>query len=151
MKKTLILLSLFLFSCAKNNKSDLIGIWKSNKEKTLESVFSIDGMPPKAVEFFEKYLGHMIVEFRENEKRTYFDNCEEDCDDENCIETVCNEAKKFNQYKIIKETNNHFIISYFDEFENKTIETTLYREANCYYLIITKYNIKEYFCKEAQY
>src|SRR5512145_2409997 len=131
MKNILIIfLSLFLFSCAPNNKSALFGVWKSNKEKTLESVYSIDGIPQKAVEFFEEYLGHMIVEFRYDEKRTYFDNCEENCDDETCIKKVCNEAKIFNPYKIIKETDNHFIISYFDGIENKTIETILYREEN---------------------
>ncbi len=56
--------------------------------------------------------------------------------------------KRYEPYKLMTETNEYFIISYFDELEEKTVEKTLYRDEDCYYMITTQYKFREYFCKE---
>ncbi len=150
MKKILILILLLsLCSCTAINKSDLLGVWKSNEAKTLASLYAIKGVPQKVIELSEDDLfGHLIAEYKEKKLRSYFNNCEEKyCDNEDCIKTVCAEPKKFKPYKIIEENDRYFKISYFDEFRKKTVEKLLYREGQCYYVFTTKYDIKEYFCR----
>ena len=150
MRKILILIFLLsLCSCTTMNKSELIGVWKSNEAKTLLSLYAIKSIPQKVIELSKDDLfGHLIVEYKGKELRSYFDNCEEKyCDSEECIETVCTESKKYKLYKILEENDRYFKISYFDEFEKKTVEKLLYREGQCYYVFTTKYNIKEYFCR----
>ena len=151
MKNSIPLLILLLMcSCAVHQKSGLFGVWKSNEAKTLNYINSLDNIPEKSVAFLsDDFFGHLIVEYKNTEVRAYFDNCEDDYEDQFCIETVCKEMKEFEPYKILEETEQKFIISYFDELEGKIVEETLYREDNCYYVNLkdSKYNLREYFCR----
>ncbi len=85
-----IIFSIVLYGCAQHPGSDLLGVWKSNEEKTFDSINSIDGIPQKAMDYFnDNFFGHLIVEYKPSKARAYFDNCEKECEDQNCIETVC--------------------------------------------------------------
>lgn len=144
-----IIFLIFLNSCAKAPKSELLGVWKSNEELTLKSMNSIDGVTQKAKDIFEdNFFGHLIAEYKESGARAYFDNCEAECDKTNDCGSVCDDFKKFSPYKLLEETDSFFVIRNYDELQSKEVEKTLYREGHCYYVLFSKWNIREYFCRE---
>ncbi len=144
-----IVFLILLTSCAKAPKSELLGVWKSNEELTIESMNSIVGVTQKAKDIFENdFFGHLIAEYKETEARAYFDNCEEECEKTNNCGSVCDDFKKFTPYELIEETDSYFIIQNYDELLSEDVEKTLYREDQCYYMLFSKWKIKEYFCRE---
>lgn len=139
MKNALMAVVLFiLWGCASQEDSELIGVWQSNKLKTLQSMEAVSGIDPKAKALFEgDFFGLMIVEFRQGEWRTYFE-------DENLN---AGGTAHFTPYQLIAETKEFFVLQELDESIGKTIETKLLREGDCYYLIIARWGFREYFCK----
>lgn len=110
---------------------------------------SIDGVTQKAKDLFEdNFFGHLISEYRESEARAYFDNCEVECKNTKDCDSVCDDFKKFVPYELLEETESYFIIRVYDELLAEEVEKTLHREGNCYYITFSKWDIKEYFCKE---
>lgn len=129
---------LVIWSCASQEDSELIGVWKSNKQKTLESMGTVSGIDPKAKALFEgDFFGQMIVEFRRGESRAYFED-----DSLNAEGTA-----HFSPYRLIVETKEFFLLQEIDESTGKTVETKLPREGDCYHLLVARWGFREYFCK----
>lgn len=135
-----VALIIVLGGCAQpaKHKSALIGVWKSNAAKTLQSVRSVDGVTEKAKRLFENdFFGHLIVEYREKEARSYFD---QDADNIECI-------KEFYPYQLIEENEELFIVKEHDRLEDGEREVVMRREGDCYYVLFSKWNLREYFCR----
>lgn len=97
-------------------KSELIGVWKSDSEKTLRSMRNVDGITCKAKQLFENnFFGHLIAEYTERKSRFYFDR-----KDDNTAG-----MKSFSPYRLVEETAEKFVVQYFDELENEEITKEL--------------------------
>ena len=140
VKILFLTISILMTGCAVNAKtqSDLFGVWKSNESKTLDSMRSVYGVSEQARELFENdFFGHLIAEYGDGEGRYYFDR------EEDNVEGM----KNFKPYELLEENESVFTIKYFDDFEEKEVTKTLNREGECYYLLVSKWNFREYFCK----
>jgi len=142
MKSPLIFIGIVLaiIGCtnSENNKSELVGVWKSNAEKTLASMRSTDGITKKAKNLFENdFFGHLVAEYRKNDGRVYFDK-----DEENTVD-----MKEFSPYELLEENKDKFVFKYYDQLEQTEKVVTLLREGDCYYMLVSKWNFREYMCK----
>lgn len=98
----------------------------------------VGGVSVKAKKVFANgFFGRLIAEYRKKDGRVYFGNKEENTE----------ENYKYHPYTLIEESGEYFLISYFDLQEEKKIEIKLYREGDCYYLPVSQWNFREYFCK----
>lgn len=55
--------------------------------------------------------------------------------------------KKFYPYQVLEENDEIFVIRAHDELESGEREVTLHRDGDCYYLPVSKWNFREYFCR----
>ncbi len=118
--------------------SELVGLWKSNEELTLRSMNEVGGVSAKARRVFENgFFGRLNAEYREKDGRVYFDNAEDNTE----------ENYKHHPYTLIEETDEYFLIKYFDLLEETSIEMKMYREDNCYFMHVSQWKFREYFCK----
>lgn len=142
MKKNLLvpLLIFALSACVQSLQphNELIGVWKSDAEKTLQSMRSVEGIPEKSKQLLENNLfGHLVVEYREHEARSYFD----------ADEHKATAMKAFYPYRLTEASKDAFVVHYYDETEGKYLTKTLRREGDCYFMPVTKWNFHEYFCR----
>lgn len=120
------------------HKSALFGVWKSNEEKTLQSMRTVSGITNKARQLLKNdFFGHLIAEYRENDARAYFDRDKDNTE----------EMKKFYPYQVLEENKEFFVIRVHNELEGGEREVTLHRDSDCYYLPVSKWNFREYFCR----
>ena len=137
----LLAVPLFLVSGCSNiqkNSSELQGVWKSDSEMTLASMRSVEGISCKAKELFEgDFFGHLIAEYTDNQSRFYFDRDEDNSEG----------MKDFSPYKLLEETPEKFVIEYYDDLTGGKVTKELWREGSCYWLPVSKWKFREYFCR----
>jgi len=125
-----------LFGCEQQAVSHraIVGTWKSNAERTLESMNSVEGVTPKAREYLEKdFFGHLVNEIREHDSRSFdarggFDS-------------------GYEPYEVLEVTDKYIRAKQWSSLLQEFQERTLYIENECYYVLITKFQFREYFCK----
>jgi hypothetical protein len=118
------------------SKSELIGLWKSDAEKTLGSMREVEGINGTVRKKFENdYFGHLIAEFTGEKGRVYFDRDEEN------VQAM----KVFAPYKLLKENSEEFVIQYYDDYCAEEVTKVLRREGDCYWLTVPKWKFREYF------
>ena len=111
----------------------LFGVWKSNEEMTLDSMNQVDGVTEKARELLEDdFFGNLVVEYREKETRAI--NEKDDFD------------TGFLPYEVLEVSEDRIRIKESSEILGET-ETTIYPEGDCYYVIVSKFEFREYFCR----
>jgi hypothetical protein len=126
------------YSLAEGSASDLIGVWKSDEQKTLASMNQTTGVTKEAKKIFEdNFFGRLKTEFRKDEWRAYFDA------EEDNVEGM----EEFRPYTLIEETDKEFTIEYYDEMNEEKVTKVLHREGNCYWLPVSRWQFREYFCK----
>ena len=134
----LILIIFLLPSCSGVKKNTLVGIWKSNEEMTLKSMRETPGISEKARALFQhEFFGKLINEYGTKTAKTYFENPSDNYEG----------IDKPSPYKIIEETNEYYIISSYNNFLKKHESITLYKAENCYYVLVSKWKFREYFCR----
>jgi len=115
-------------------ENELVGLWKSDAEKTLESMRLADGLSEKARRFFEDdFFGHLIAEYRENEARMYFDADSEDA--------------QFCPYRLMEQNDRVFVIEHDEPAKGSGSVTTLIRDGDCYSIEVWNLGFREYFCR----
>jgi hypothetical protein len=136
-----ILVPIFQISCSSTNSNNyLIGVWKSDANKTLASLEADAGVSANARIYFKnKFFGRLIVEFTSKEVRSYF------IDDKGGYEGF----KEFHRYEIIEETNDYLLVNSFDDIITKTdVTVKYYKESeNCYYSSVGSHHFNEYMCR----
>ena len=117
--------------------NELLGFWKSDEQKTLASMNQVEGITDKARELFEEdFFGHLVTEYRESDTRSFFDNGDN-----------VEELLDYHSYKVLEVNPSRFRVLVYDPLEKKELEKTLWREGDCYYIHVSKWQFKEYFCK----
>jgi hypothetical protein len=127
-----------LIGCSQIPHKDLLGYWKSNELKTLTSMRSTPGVPEKSKEVWgNNIFGKLVVEYKENTYRSKFELEEDNIE----------EFYQYYPYKVLEKGTNYYLLEsqhqLFDETETKTI----YMDGNCYYVLVSKWKFREYFCK----
>jgi hypothetical protein len=118
------------------DKSELIGVWKSDAEKTLGSMRKVEGINCTARKHFENdFFGHLIAEYTGEKGRVYFDRDEENLEG----------MKVFAPYKLLRENSEEFVIQYYDDYFDEEVTKVLRREGDCYWLTVSKWKFREYF------
>ncbi len=116
----------------------LIGIWKSNSERTLASLNTVEGISDDARKYLKQNVfGLLTREFTATELRTYFGQVK-----------AGEQSSKFQPYRIVETNDNKIVIEHTDPLTNKKTVSTLYPEGECYYELVSKWQYKEYFCRE---
>ncbi|WP_155238687.1 hypothetical protein [Teredinibacter turnerae] len=122
----------------KSKPSELVGIWKSDAVRTLASMRQVEGISCKAKELFKNdFFGHLIAEYTSNQGRSYFDRDEDNAEG----------MKDFSPYLMLEETPEKFVIQYHDDLTDSEVTKELRREGNCYWLPVSKWEFREYFCR----
>nr|MBX2885958.1 hypothetical protein [Granulosicoccus sp.] len=63
----------FLSGVAHSQSNPLLGVWKSDEEKTLTTIEKAEKPSEKGLKILKDgFFGRLIVEFRENDTRSYF-------------------------------------------------------------------------------
>jgi len=135
---TLLSFVVVLFGCASAPKNSLVGKWKSHEEKTLDSVRNTPGVTEKAMHLFEHdFFGKLINEYSKTTSKTYYENPADNIEGFNVPES----------YKILEETESYYLLTnkVTELTPNKTVK--LYKDGNCYYVFVSRWNFKEYFCR----
>ena len=137
-KIILSILALSIIGCSNNEHQDLLGYWKSNEQKTLESVRNTPGITDKAKKIFNNnFFGKLIIEYKIDTYRALYENDEENP----------KEFYQYQPYSLLEVTNEYYLAeSYNDILEEKEIQK-LYKDGDCYYVFTSKWNFKEYFCR----
>lgn len=114
---------------------DFVGTWQSNEELTLRSMEATQGIPEETRAFFRNgFFGRLIVVSRINESAVYFvDEKPKDLE--------------FHRHVIHKVSNNQFRVEYPEEEVSADSTGIMTLEGNCYYLEVSKWEFKEYFCR----
>ncbi|WHI47598.1 hypothetical protein [Microbulbifer sp. VAAF005] len=139
IKKLVLFFSIFpfIFAC-EAKKSALVGVWKSNADRTISSMIKVQGVPEKARKFMEDdFFGHLFFEFTETEVRVYFDK----------EELNTEESHNFASYTLVSESEQYFELNHYDELEAREVTEILHREDNCFYREVAPWGFYEYFCK----
>ncbi len=123
-----------LVGCSMNPTKSLIGKWKSNEQKTLASVEATKGVSEKAKLLFNKdFFGKLIVEYKKDTYRAWYENKE------------ATEGPE--PYKLLEATDKYYIVEAIDLLSGKKVPKQMFWDNECYYLLVSKWKFREYFCK----
>jgi hypothetical protein len=128
-------LGISLIACGSSTSphEQLLGVWQSNEEMTLESMRQVDGVPGEARALFENdFLGNLIVEYREDTARMVSDKDGLD--------------SGFQPYEVIEASADQIRIRELGNAMGDS-EKTLHFEGDCYYIVVSRFEFREYFCR----
>jgi len=127
-----------LLGCSKPPHEELLGYWKSNESRTLESMRKTPGIPMETREFFENnFFGKLVVEYKVDTVRSKYEL------DKDNIE----EFYKYYPYKVLEKGKNYYLLESHSYISDENDINKIHMEGNCYYALVTKYDFREYFCR----
>jgi len=132
---TVLIIAMLVLGCESRNSEHhyLLGTWKSNEKMTLESMNGNEGVTEKARTFLENdFFGQLVAEYKENEYRAV--NEKDDYD------------TGYQPYEVVAVEKGFIRIKGAPDILGDT-ETTIYPAGECFYMIVTKFEFREYFCK----
>jgi len=112
----------------------LIGTWKSNEKMTLSSMNSTAGITEDAKEIFNNgFFGKLITIYSGRNSLTYyFDEAAS--------------AKEYFDLLDIDADDTTVTFRYFNEAFKDDLTTTIHRDESCFYILVSKWRFREYFC-----
>ncbi len=134
------LVFLLYLAALSNNclSNELVGKWKSDAEKTLSTMRDNEEVTEQArVTFEDDLFGKLVAEYTLSGVRFYYE------DDSENVEGM----KVFRPYSILRQSNSEIVIRYLDQLTDEFIERVLHLENNCYYVLVSKWKFREYFCR----
>ena len=112
----------------------LVGQWKSNEEKSLASMNATEGVSDLAKNLFEhNVFGKVTMEYTAEGVRALRDDGFAD--------------PRYAPYKLVESTYSYYVVEIYNDTLRKNVAHKLYKEGDCYYTLVTKWNFHEYFCK----
>ena len=112
----------------------LIGTWKSNEELTLKSMNSTAGVTEEAKLIFSKgFFGSLIQIYTTQKGVSYL------------LEEKSGTAENM-KFSEINLGENSVTLTYYSKIFEEEINTTLYRDESCFYILVSKWRFREYFC-----
>lgn len=134
----LYIITLLLFGCGNVPHKDLLGYWKSDEKKTLESMNSKPEITEKAKEVFKNdFFGKFIVEYKIDTYRARFEKKEENIE----------EFDQFYPYKVIDITDEYYFLESYDLLQDTIEKKKIYKDGDCHFVLISKWEFREYFCR----
>jgi hypothetical protein len=128
-----VLIVASLLGCSAPTHRAIIGTWKSDTERTLQSIYQVADLPPQTRSLYENdYYGHLIVEYRVDTVRARFDNSNYDTG--------------YQSYQVIEVSEDKIVTSEWNEILQIFETSTTFIDGNCIYGISAKYAFREYFC-----
>lgn len=122
-----------LAACAADARRSIVGIWKSDAQRTLESMRATPGIPEQRRSALEQdYYGHLVVEYGAKTVRAYFDDGHYDSGER--------------PYRVIFADRRSVVTSEWNELLGAFEETTTYRDGDCIYGLAAEFGYREYFC-----
>lgn len=139
---TRLYISLLIFLCSAScsaSEFPLIGSWKSNEGLTLSSMSKISGIPEKAkLELESGIFGKLILDFNsKNEVKSYIPGETDDIE----------EFNSYQKFQILEQNEEYIELKQYNEILDQTMIKKFYFEGDCFYVFVTKWKFKEYFCK----
>ena len=113
-------------------KERLQGIWRSDRDKTMESVSASERMTALRLKVLEQNLGHMALVF----------------DDGYTAVMINEQLSDFYAYRINEYQDDHVNMTIGPVFN--TVEADYTFEGDCFYMEHIPLDYREYFCKEQQ-
>jgi hypothetical protein len=119
--------------CAISTSGGIIGVWKSNADRTLQSMRATPGIPAERRRELESdYYGHLVLEYDADTVRAYFDN--EDYDSGR------------RPYRVISSDSDRIVTSEWNELTQEFEESVAYRDGKCIYALAADFAYREYYC-----
>jgi hypothetical protein len=135
-KLLILIVVIMLIGCQEQllPHSELLGKWKSSEKLTLESMNTVEGVSTAARELFENdFFGDLVVEYKESEYRAI--NAKDEYD------------SGFLPYQVHEITDEYILTNEWIELLEEYKESKIYFEDDCYYVLTSKFNFREYFCR----
>ena len=137
MSRTILVIGILLLAGCEGRSvphDAILGKWKSNAQLTLESVFVTEGITSRTRAFFENdFFGHLVVEIREKESRTF--DPRDDYD------------SGYEPYEVLEVSKEFIRIKAWSNFFKDYDERVLYLDGDCYYEIFAEFKFRQYFCR----
>jgi len=122
-----------MIGCSAPAHHAIIGTWKSDAERTLQSMRQVDDLSPNARSRFEDdFYGHLIVEYRVDTVRARFDNAAYDTG--------------YQPYEVVAVSDGEIVTREWNEILQIFETSTTYIDDECIYGISAEYEFSEYFC-----
>lgn len=112
----------------------IIGVWKSDAGRTLQSMAATDNIPVQVQEFLSKdFYGHLTVEYRLDTVRAFFDDQNYDTG--------------YQPYEVVSVDGDVIVTREWNELLEEFEQSITYIEGDCIYGINPEYQFREYFCQ----
>jgi len=128
-----LLCAVALMGCDEKPANSLVGKWKSDVSKSLDSMHSMKNIPDETKAYFEKdFFGRLTIEYK---PKTYSAVLEGE------------EGIKPDEfpYRIVEETDDYYIVE--SELLGAKFNKKLFKDRTCYYELTSEWNFREYFCR----
>jgi hypothetical protein len=120
-------------ACAPPEAGGIVGVWKSDAERTLASMRATPGIPEERRRELESdYYGHLVLEYDADTVRAHFDN--EDYDSGR------------RPYRVVTADAERIVTSEWNELTQEFEETVAYRDGDCIYALAAEFHYREYYC-----
>ena len=120
-------------ACTATDSDALVGVWKSDAERTLDSMRATAGIPDERRRALESdYYGHLVLEYRADTVRAYFDDDDYD--------------SGRRPYRIVSADSERIVTSEWNERLGEFEESVAYRDGDCIYAIAADFGYREYYC-----
>ena len=128
-----VLISFSTVGCSPPAHQAIIGTWKSDAERTLQSMHQVADLPTRARMHFESdFYGHLVVEYRVDTVRAWFNNSNYDTG--------------YQPYKVISVSDEKIVTSEWNEILEIFEPSITFIDDECIYGISANYAFREYFC-----
>jgi hypothetical protein len=120
-----------LAGCA--GDASIVGVWKSDAARTVAAMRATPGIPDERRRALERdYYGHLVLEYRPETVRAYFDDGHYDSGER--------------PYRVISANRRSVVTSEWNELLKAFEQTTTYRDGDCIYGLAAEFGFREYFC-----
>lgn len=119
--------------CAAPPQRALVGAWKSDAPRTVASMRATPGIPEDTRRALEAdYYGHLVLEYRVDTVRAYFDNSDYD--------------SGRRPYQVLSADAERIVTNEWNELLGEFEESTTYRDGECIFGLAPDWAFREYFC-----
>ncbi|HLF11643.1 MAG TPA: hypothetical protein VJA26_10540 [Gammaproteobacteria bacterium] len=133
MPAQLVAIAVLAAGCAGPEHRAIIGTWKSDAARTLASMREVVDVPQQVRAAFENdYHGHLVVEYRADTVRAYFDDGNYD--------------SGYQPYEVVEVTDDYVVTREWNEVLAQFSDSTTYLDGECIYGVSAEYQYREYFC-----
>ncbi len=133
LRCSLIATSIFMVGCGPPAHQAIIGVWRSDTERTLESMREATDLPSGIRAQLENdFFGYLVVEYQEDTIRARFLNSSYDTG--------------YQPYEVITVSEEKIVTREWNELLQQFEMSTTYLDGECIYGKNAQYTFREYFC-----